>query len=982
MEKIEQVRTSGFDPLGLELAFQPPPDREYFENAVQSSAFELLDDPFAKDHDWETMAENLETEAGSAHSFKGCTASEKNILIDAADRSLHAVRHAASFIGSAYGRPDRMSADTKRLLLEHFHTVKHDDLRFILTRLMRIAKAIEHGIAFKAERSCPATPSGMECGYANTSMWFGGSGDVRLCFDTRPGHCNFASSAAPRQERILIHEVSHRYVGINDKAYHHLPAYKTLSPSQAMDNADSYAFFAVDARATLSEAEDLDMTAEALETQDFDESVHSEGSDETLEESGLLDEEWFDEEGDTFSPQQEDFRDRVLAAHIASKKRKPFSDLDPGRLAKIPGTDVETLASTAEAAGRILTAANAALREAQARGDADALRTRHIGISSGYRSFAHQRRRWMELFPKYYRQSQDFRRTLPGGEHSAAAVAYMLRPRKAGGFGLAGNIGAPGYSNHQSGIAVDFFQHRTPGHAISNSTASAARARWRASWFYRWLKENAQRFNFKQLETEEWHWEYQGGALPAQANRVAVNSSEAGGAKLWTYQSAIIRAPVSLFLPPAALGSGQLKVLLYVHGLLGPCPKLSSVPDGFISGEQFALGKIVTGSGLPMAVIVPLLQEGKDRNWQARGLDTPGQINALIDEGMTEITRRLGRPARLSDLVIAGHSRGFGVIYPLARSRDPARRQGALAQLRGLWMLDASYGTVPLRELYALASVPGGPEVKIVYRTGSPTDKFQGKKTGGRAQLMPVPSSISHCALPAKLLGSLLAGLPVVKGSPRAEEIGRYGTWENEPWTATEWTEAGLDTENENSGGPYDFVEPEEDDRESDYEMQGSDEMDWLDYEADAGEAHEDAAYQEAFAGQMDETMEQERHKRMSFMGEETSGMGDEVLDSLNQFLEHEAGSDVSLAGRLKGSANFLLGPTLHQGARGNGVIALQRALVSLSYPVVIDGNYSAQLEKAVRQFQLRTALSADGVVGPKTKAAIAAALARQWRRT
>lgn len=985
MDKVAQAGTDSFDPIGLELAFQPPPEGEGAEETFDSVPSELLEDPFAEGLDWEEETEDFEPEAGSAHSFKGCTASEKSILIDAADRSLLSVRHAASFVGSAYGRPNRMSADTRRLLIEHFHTVKRDHLRFILTRLMRIAKAIEQGIRFKVERSCLATSSGMECGYASNSMWFGGSGDVHVCFDKRPGHCDFASAAAARQERILIHEVAHRYVGIDDKAYNHLPAYKTLKPSQALDNADSYAFFAVDARTTLSEA--LEPEAELYGLHDEDEGFDPSVGEQDLDEA-LGGEELADEEGESLSPQQIAFRDRVLAAHIASKKRKPFADLDPGQLRTIPGTDVKTLAATAEAAGRLLAAANAALRDAQARSDADALRTRRITISSGYRSFAHQRRRWMELFPKYYRLSQAARERLPGGAHSDTAVAYMLRPRKAGGFGLAGNIGAPGYSNHQSGIAVDFFQDRTSGNGVANSTAPAARAKWRATWFYRWIKENGPRFGFKQLETEEWHWEYQGHAERPQLGQTKVAATPAkvhSGGQLWTYGSAVTGAPVALFLPPAALSRNPLSVLLYVHGLLGPCAKLRSVPDGFISGEQFALGKIVSESGLPMAVVVPLLQEGNDRSWQPKGLDKPTQLNAFVDEVLTEINRRLGRTRQLADLVIAGHSRAYGVIYPLARSHDPARSEGALARLKGLWLLDATYGAVPLREFEAFASARNGPEVRIVYRTGSPTDKFGGRKSVGRVRLMPVSAAISHCVLPSQLLKSLLLELSGAGGAVSREQMdGQEEGWINHPSTTTEWTEAGLTPELfEGSALDEDFLdlseeqfEPEEEDPEARYEMLENDQLDWLDYEADAGEFDELAEEEEHWVLEPEEASERWQVETFDDSeGEEPFEVLAEQVDALNHLLEHEAGPDSGLADRLKDSAAFLLGPTLRRGARGGGVTALQRALASLGYSVTVDGAFGSQTESAVRQFQARSRLGADGIVGPQTKAAIAAAL-------
>jgi hypothetical protein len=46
----------------------------------------------------------------------------------------------------------------------------------------------------------------------------------------------------------------------------------------------------------------------------------------------------------------------------------------------------------------------------------------------------------------------------------------MLQPRGSGGFGLGGRIAAPGYSNHQNGIAIDLWQERKKGHEVPNDS--------------------------------------------------------------------------------------------------------------------------------------------------------------------------------------------------------------------------------------------------------------------------------------------------------------------------------------------------------------------------------------------------------------------------------------------------------------------------------------------------------------------------------
>lgn len=56
----------------------------------------------------------------------------------------------------------------------------------------------------------------------------------------------FADSSADGRARTIIHECSHKYTGTDDKAYHWDPKYQTLSVKDALDNADSYAWFCID----------------------------------------------------------------------------------------------------------------------------------------------------------------------------------------------------------------------------------------------------------------------------------------------------------------------------------------------------------------------------------------------------------------------------------------------------------------------------------------------------------------------------------------------------------------------------------------------------------------------------------------------------------------------------------------------------------------------------------------------------------------
>lgn len=229
----------------------------------------------------------------------------------------------------------------------------------------------------------------------------------------------------------------------------------------------------------------------------------------------------------TESGEQVSFRRRVLDEQLARSRRRhgaPQPDLSNDDLEIVPGTRVSTGRETARAAGRLLAAASADLQKAKEAGDVDAGRTVSITVNSGYRTAQHQLGLWLGYFPAYYKQTRAVREGLPGGSHSDQAVDYLINPKANGGFGLAGRIAAPGYSNHQNGIAVDFKQFRRAGHEVKNSSRDEWRQRWRDSWFHHWLSENAALHGFKPIGTEEWHWEYRGEIARVAPSRPSVGN--------------------------------------------------------------------------------------------------------------------------------------------------------------------------------------------------------------------------------------------------------------------------------------------------------------------------------------------------------------------------------------------------------------------------------------------------------------------------
>lgn len=64
-------------------------------------------------------------------------------------------------------------------------------------------------------------------------------------------------------------------------------------------------------------------------------------------------------------------------------------------------------------------------------------------------------------------------------------------------------------------------------------------------------------------------------------------------------------------------------------------------------------------------------------------------------------------------------------------------------------------------------------------------------------------------------------------------------------------------------------------------------------------------------------------------------------------------------------------GPLLRRGAKGDAVRRLQQRLVASGARLAVDGDFGPGTEKAVRAFQSARGLQADGVVGPRTWAAL-----------
>jgi len=213
----------------------------------------------------------------------------------------------------------------------------------------------------------------------------------------------------------------------------------------------------------------------------------------------------------TGTADQKGFLERVLTAHIAlstSRAKHVLPDLSGDELEDVAGTGVQMKKGAGAAAGQLIADANAALAAARA-DDADAKLTTRVSATSGYRGRSEQESLWRGYFPGHYDDTRKLRAKVGtkdgGGEHGEAAVLAMRDYVRRW-------IAAPGFSNHQAGIAIDLKQLRVKGQAIKNSSNGKELDKWHASWLWKWLDSSgegqAKAHEFGPYEKEPWHWEY------------------------------------------------------------------------------------------------------------------------------------------------------------------------------------------------------------------------------------------------------------------------------------------------------------------------------------------------------------------------------------------------------------------------------------------------------------------------------------------
>ncbi|WP_448004477.1 M15 family metallopeptidase [Agromyces bauzanensis] len=196
--------------------------------------------------------------------------------------------------------------------------------------------------------------------------------------------------------------------------------------------------------------------------------------------------EWYGAEGSTPPPMA--FMRAVYDLHVSMSKG-PFVDTLPDSALKKFEGGHRLQKAAADSAVALLEAARA---------DREKPGSVAIGITSAYRSASRQFEIWQGKgangrlgFPHYYDTTRG-QRAATQDAHGPIAVALLAREMKR-------YIAAPGYSNHQDGLAIDFG---------TGAAGGGLRKLKRKDWFYKWLVENAGCYDFVPYRAEAWHWVY------------------------------------------------------------------------------------------------------------------------------------------------------------------------------------------------------------------------------------------------------------------------------------------------------------------------------------------------------------------------------------------------------------------------------------------------------------------------------------------
>jgi len=435
-------------------------------------------------------------------------------------------------------------------------------------------------------------------------------------------------------------------------------------------------------------------------------------------------------------------------------------------------------------------------------------------------------------------------------------------------------------------------------------------------------------------------------------------------------------------------GPGAVDVVLHFHGYSGQreAMRIDRHKEAH-SGLDFADPKLGT-AGRAQATIGILPrgnyfggQSGAGYNFPA--LVRPGAVRQLVHDALQRVGRETGHELTPGRLVLTGHSGGGAPLAAVLADTDPDEVQ----------IFDGTYGSGDAVAAWARRRVareidapsPSPPAMRILYRPATQTqaqakaiwqrvcDALHDPRAARLRRRFRVESTpVGHNEIPARFGWRLLA-------DPEAD-LPDAAPLQCPHAAQREHSGAGEDLE----ASPH-WIDPANEQEQSSQEaITLNSEPQW---EGEEGFADQEYVFSEQEQGLawLDVEAQELSPEAQDFEPAQAEGFDGEGFEPANETAGFEMAAmeqliDAELPGagfveRVKSVAAFVLGPTLRRGSAGPAVETLQRCLAQLGHGVAVDGNFDAATERAVRAFQSGAGLKPDGVCGPRTKSAIAAAV-------
>jgi D-alanyl-D-alanine carboxypeptidase len=372
---------------------------------------------------------------------------------------------------------------------------------------------------------------------------------------------------------------------------------------------------------------------------------------------------------DGATAEQLDFMRRVYDRHVknASAQRSFVPSVSTRDLATVENGQ----RMRAAAAGRcraMLTAGREALAAEQAQSKEAPLKVKEFGARSGYRSVETQFSSWERTFrTKYYPDTQAQREKLEGGAHGPAAVTFMARY-------VGGRLGAPGFSLHNNGLAMDFFTKEGKTELGPNTNAASI-AGWRASWLFGWLSQRAAEFQFFQNTqiNEPWHWEFRAAAAPTEATvtagRLQIDSAPPLSAHKGTPPDLILHWNDMASVPDV------VDIVVHLHGFSKHGVRMrldvDKEPDsGLDFTDPAAPGTV--GRTRPTLGILPRGAHIEGSKYDFPALQTSAGLDALIDYALAQFATAVGAATMSRGrFLLTAHSGGGKTLASVLSFADP-----------------------------------------------------------------------------------------------------------------------------------------------------------------------------------------------------------------------------------------------------------------------------------------------------------------------